>query len=409
LFSIVNAQAARTGGRFDALKARVNGETSMQMRMGGSARRGESFVRGRRGVAWVTWIGAVFVASMTLACDPFHTDIAHEPPRYFHAHTLHAAPMPVGSIRVMNWNVKFGGGRIDFFFDCFGDRVLMHESEVIANLDGLATAIRHFDPDVVLLQEVDVNSKRSAYVNELEYLLDHTDLNYGVYGSAWKADFIPSDGLGAMDDGNAILSRWPLRDARIIALPLRTDQGAAERYFYLRRNITIATTDLPSGPPLTLLDIHADAYGSDGTKLRHIARFEQELDALNAVGVRFVGGGDLNTLPVGTTQLSGFPDTVCTNEDFIADDYTADVGSLDGLYASYEPVITTARYTADEASFASHTVDGRGFWNRTLDYLFTNGDFVDGTGTVHQDAASGGIETMPLSDHAPLTVELAWP
>ena len=25
----------------------------------------------------------------------------------------------------MNYNVKFGGGRIDFFFDCFGDRVLM--------------------------------------------------------------------------------------------------------------------------------------------------------------------------------------------------------------------------------------------------------------------------------------------
>lgn len=360
-------------------------------------------------IALAAMATVVVSAALLVACDPFHTDVAHLPPRYARRSTLAAAPTPVGSIRVMNWNVKFGGARLDFFFDCFGDRVLMHEAEVTANLDAVAAAIRHFDPDVVLLQEVDLNSKRSAYVNELQYLLEHTDLNYGVYASAWKADYVPSDGLGAIDTGNAVLSRWPLHDARVIALGLRTDQSSAEQYFSYRRTMLVASTDVPGAAPLAVVNIHTDAYGTDGTKLRHIARFEQELDALDTAGVRFVAGGDLNTLPPGTTKLSGFPDTVCTNEDYIADDYTADVGVLDGLYASYEPAITTARYVADEASFFSHTVDGRGFWNRTLDYLFTNGDFVDATGTVHQDTASGGIETMPLSDHAPVTVELAWP
>ncbi len=342
-------------------------------------------------------------------CDPFHTDLSDEPPRYYRARTPNGAPAPAGSLRVMNWNVKFGGARIDFFFDCFGDRVLMSEGEVRANLDALAEAIRHFDPDVLLLQEVDVRSKRSAYVDELQYLLDATDLDYGVYASSWKADFIPSDGLGAMDMGNAVLSRWPLSDARIIALPLRTDQGAAERYFYLRRNVLVVTTEVPGGPPLAIANVHTDAYGTDGTKLRHIERFEAELDALDAAGALFVAGGDLNTVPPGSPQLSGFPDTVCTDEDFIADDYAPDVGILDSLYAKYEPAIALARYQADPARFFSHTVDGRGFWNRTLDYLFTNGDFVGTTGTVNQDTSTGGIETMPLSDHAPVTVELAWP
>jgi len=313
---------------------------------------------------------------------------------------------------VMNWNIKFGGARIDFFFDCFGDRVLMSRREVVDNLEQLARAIRHFDPDLLLLQEVDLNAKRSDYVDQLQYLLDHTALSYGVYASQWRADFIPSDGLGAMDDGNAILSRWPVRDARRIALARRTDQSAAERYFYLQRNILLATVDVPGAEPLVVVNMHADAYGKDGTKLEHIARFEAELDRLAAEGQRFVAGGDLNTLPPGSTKLSGFPDSVCEDESYVADDYASESEVLNDLYTKYEPYVTTDRYLADQARYFTHTVQGPqdgGFWNRALDYLFTNGDFVDDSGTVHQDEASGGIETMLLSDHAPVEALLVWP
>lgn len=348
-----------------------------------------------------------------LACDPLHTDLEHAKPEYREArgHAINPPPAP-SVVRIMNWNIKFGGARIDFFFDCFGDRVLMSEREVRDNVKNLAAAIRHFDPDVLLLQEVDVDAKRSTYLDQLQYLLDHSALNFGVYASQWRADFIPSDGLGAMDDGNAILSRWPLRDARRIALPRRGDQSAAESYFYLQRNILVATTDIPGGESLTIVNIHTDAYGKDGTKLEHIARFEEELDRLHAQGARFVAGGDLNTLPPGTEKLSGFPDSVCKDENFVADDYGGETEALLGLYEKYEPYVTRERYVANQPRFFTHTVQGPafgGFWNRTLDYLFTNGDFLDLSGTVFQDETSGGIETMQLSDHAPIAVELAWP
>jgi endonuclease/exonuclease/phosphatase family metal-dependent hydrolase len=66
-------------------------------------------------------------------------------------------------------------------------------------------------------------------------------------------------------------------------------------------------------------------------------------------------------------------------------------------------------YQADNASYFSHTVDGRGFWNRKLDYIFTNASIVEGSGLVHQDTAHGGMETMPLSDHAPVSAEIELP
>jgi endonuclease/exonuclease/phosphatase family metal-dependent hydrolase len=220
---------------------------------------------------------------------------------------------------------------------------------------------------------------------------------------------VPSDGIGPVDSGNGILSKFPLTDAQRIALPLRTDQSGVERYFYLRRNILRARLDVPSGQPVQLVATHADAYGKDGTKKLHIDRFKSELDAATSGGAWVVGIGDLNTLPPGSQKTSQFPDSVCTNQEFIADDYSAETTWLDAIYEKYTPEIALDAYKADNASYFSHTTDKNGFWNRKLDYIFTNGAVVAGSGLVHQDEAHGGMATMPLSDHAPVTVEIELP
>ncbi len=361
--------------------------------------------RPRRG-ALLLFASALLVA----ACDPFHTGFDDvEGAQSYTASTIKPAELTYGAsgnvrLRVMNYNVKFGGGRIDFFFDCHDDRVLMKRSEVERNLEGLAAKINQVDPDVLIIQEVDINSKRAAYLDQVQWLLDHTTLNYAVYGSQWRADYVPSDGLGAVDSGNAILSKFPLTNGTRIALSLRTDQSDIERYFYLKRNVLRA--DLDIDPPVRIVAVHAEAYSKDGTKLEHIERFKQELD--EAPGL-VIGAGDLNTLPPDSEKTSGFPDSVCTDEDFIADDYSAEGDWLKPLYADYNAAIPLADYQADNARYFSHTTDSRGFWNRMLDYVFTNANVVEGSGLVHQDTAHGGMDTMPLSDHAPVSVELELP
>ena len=353
--------------------------------------------------------GVLAVALAAAGCDPFHTGFDDfEEARYYRARDAGPVPAPKTTLRAMNYNVKFGGGRIDFFFDCFGDRVLMSREEVTRNLERLAAEIRHVDPDVLIVQELDVNSKRAAYVDQMQWLLDHTALDYGVYASQWKADYVPSDGIGAVDSGNGILSKYPLSGAVRIALALRTDQSGLERYFYLKRNLLRATVTV-GDQKLVVVGVHAEAYSKDGTKKQHIDRFEDELDRWSNDGVLVLGAGDLNTLPPGSEKQHDFPDSVCTNEDFIADDYREEATWLESLYEKYEPEIPLADYQADNASYFSHTTDRHGFWNRKLDYFFTNAEVVPRSGMVHQDEARGGAETMPLSDHAPVTVELELP
>ena len=326
------------------------------------------------------------------------------------AGTLSEPPEVSEALTVMTWNIKFGGGRIDFFFDCHGDRVLMSKGEVVGNLEGLASKIQQVDPDILILNEVDVSSKRSAYVDMVQWILDHTDLNHGAYASQWKADFIPSDGLGRVDSGNAILSRWPLADATRLALSLIDEQDGLTQHFYLKRNLLHAQVMLPEKEPVRILATHLSAYSSDGTKKTQIDEVKAWMDGFDEAGEAVILAGDLNALPPGSWKLLGFDDEACPAEGpYDAGDFSEETDWLDELYSEFTSAVPIADYAENNLPYFTHTTDKEGFWNRKLDYLFTNGAFVPGSDLTHQASWSGGMATMPLSDHAPVSVQWVVP
>ena len=358
------------------------------------------------------WLVPLLFMRLALSgCDPFHTEFeAVEPAQMYTASEKALSEEVPEDLTVMTWNIKFGGGRIDFFFDCHGERVLMGKSEVVQNLEGLAAKINQVSPDILVLNEVDVGSKRSAYVDMVQWLLDHTPLNHGAYASQWKADFIPSDGLGRVDSGNAILSRWPLTDATRIALSLIGEQDALTQHFYLKRNLLHAAVALPDGGAVRVLATHLSAYSSDGTKKTQIDEVKSWMDTFVGAGEHVILAGDLNAIPPGSWKLKGFADEACPAEGpFDAGDFSAETDWLDALYADFSPAVTLEEYARNNLPHFTHTTDKEGFWNRKLDYLFTNGAFVDGSSLTHQASWSGGMPTMPLSDHAPMSVRWVVP
>ena len=356
----------------------------------------------------------LFIIPFLASCDPFNTDFADiENAEMYESSSKTSPPSNLGKLKVLTWNIKFGGGRIDMFFDCHGDRVLMSESEVLSNLKGLADAINTINPDIIFLQEVDTLSKRSAYINQVQWLLDNTQMNYGAYASQWKADFVPSDGVGKVDSGSAILSRWPLTNAKRYALPKIGDQDALTQYFYLKRNYLLAETIPVAGKTVSLLTIHTSAFSKDGTKKKQLDLFLEAMDKINAEGKTLIAGGDFNSIPPNSVKTKNFPDSVCTNEEFQADDYSQETDWLNGFYSKYNPAIKLADYQTDntnnpyKSKYFTHTTDKNGFWNRKIDYIFSNRTV--GNSITYQDSNNGGIDTMPLSDHAPLSTEVTLP
>ena len=323
------------------------------------------------------------------------------------------------TLKVMTWNIRFGAGRIPFFGDSCGDRVLMTELETLGYMDSIIVYINSTLPDVLLLQEVDISSKRSAYVNQLQYILDHTHLNYGAYASMWNAEIIASDGLGKVDAGNAILSRWEITDAERIKLPLRTDQDVLTQYFYLRRNILKAKINIPElDTNLYAVNIHATAFATDDTKQKHIDKYKEVLEDLDLQEFIFVTGGDLNSVPPGADRTDFCMDDICSDESFHTDsdggphregsyfnNFVGEPDLVQPFYDSYfeainlESVEASDHFTHSPWNTISETTE---YWDRKLDYLFTNYQDWSTTGKTHNNIKN-------ISDHAPVSATLIFP
>ena len=317
---------------------------------------------------------------------------------------------------VMTWNIRFGAARFPFFGDSCGDSVILKEDQVDSNMDKIAAKIQEIDPDIIMLQEVDILSKRSGYIDQVQYLLDNTSMNYGCYASVWQADYIAFEGTGRIDMGNAILSKYELSDAERIHLRLRTDQSDLVRYFYLRRNILkVKISELD----LYAINIHATAFATDDTKKKHIDKYIDVLSEINTAGNWFVSGGDLNSLPPGASVIDYCEYDMCSGEYFhidgqepyhkegsYFDNFPGEPEILQPLYDSYIPAIGTlenndpGNFThAPSTSYGTHGGGHR--YDRKLDYLFTNlsEGWVPGTDSTYQSL-------WELSDHMPVVAAL---
>jgi len=366
---------------------------------------------------------------LVIGCDPFVTEFSETENAVMYKASNIPGDSDVyddGALKVVTWNIRFGSGRFPFFGDSCGDEVISENSDVKLIMQAIADTLNKIDADIVLLQEVDVSSKRTGYLDQVQYLLENTYLNYGCYASMWKADFIPTDGIGKINTGNAILSRYEITEAERVELRLRTDQDDLIQYFYLRRNILKAKIPslAQSGKDFFAVDIHATAFATDDTKQQHLIKYSEVLSEIaNNNGV-FVSGGDLNSVPPNSTVDFCMLDK-CDSEKYVDsegseseyhsidssagphkegaffDNFEGEPDILQPLYNNYSAAISHAdgstldssNYThAPSTSYERHDIK----YDRKLDYLFTNGSWEEGSGYTHQKAYN-------LSDHMPVS------
>lgn len=350
-----------------------------------------------------------------ISCEPLVTTFDDtEDAAMYRASSQQSPPNQVSRIKVMTWNIRFGAGRIPWFGDSCGDRVILSDKEVKQNLQAIADFINTVQPDILIINEIDIESKRTAYIDQVQWLLNHTYFNYGAFASNWKSQFIPSDGLGRMNMGNVILSRWKISDAVRIKLPLRGDQDALTEYFYLRRNILKTKIELPELDNFYVLATHLSAFSTDDTKQKQIDLVLKTLEAIDSEGSIFIIGGDFNLLPPNATKTDYCLEDMCDDESFHqpGDDpqhkegsyFTPEITWLQPLYNSYQPANTLQNYINNESIYFTHSPKSERFWDRKIDYLFTNDQWISNSDSTYQD---GG--TFNLSDHAPVSAEWELP
>jgi endonuclease/exonuclease/phosphatase family metal-dependent hydrolase len=158
----------------------------------------------------------------------------------------------------------------------------------VDNLDRVAELIRSTSADVVLLQEVDRGTRRSAGADHADILAQRTGLHMS---------FGKSLAYQGGDYGIAILSRWPIVGQSTLPLVLDPPQ-ARSGGSYEPRVALRATVATPVGE-LTILNTHLDASREDRWRRQEIARVLTIADS--ARGVLLIGG-DFNSTPESEVQ-----------------------------------------------------------------------------------------------------------
>ena len=316
-------------------------------------------------------------------------------------------------IKVVTWNIRWGCGRLPWFVDSCGEMALADYESVEEIMEKIADTLNSIDADIVLLQEVDIESKRSGFMDQMQYLLNNTNLNYGAYASMMDVDFVFSDGLGRINTGNAILSKFQLTEAERIKLRLRTDQSTLVQYGYARRNILKAKIpELSQGSKdFYAVNIHATAFATDDTKKQHINKYVEILSDIQNNNNYFVTGGDLNSVPPGSV-IDFCESDKCDGENCDGDyenneayhgsyfeHFEGEPEILVPLYNSYDAAINLAdanlpvHYShAPSTSFERNNIK----YDRKLSYLFTNKNWINEKSITHQSA-------WEISDHMPIS------
>ena len=102
-----------------------------------------------------------------------------------------SALWPPASIRVVDWNINRG-----------------------LKLGGILEFLRGTGADLILLQECDLNARRTQRMNIAQEIARKLEMNY-VFGREFQ-ELTQGSGDSPAYHGQATLSRWPLSNARII-------------------------------------------------------------------------------------------------------------------------------------------------------------------------------------------------
>lgn len=232
-----------------------------------------------------------------------------------------AEPRAEGVTRVLVYNIHAGK-------DAAGENSLV----------GVAELVRRTGADLVLLQEVDRDTRRSGRVDQPAVLAERTGYHV-AFGSALDYD----DGKY----GVAVLSRWPIVADTLIHLPVTPVQTRAGGS-HEPRGVLRVVVDAPAGR-LVMLNTHLDPSGDDRWR-RQEADSVVSLAAQARRGERLViVGGDFNSTPESDVQkqvrAGGLRDAwdACASGDGFTYPVEAPVKRIDYLYLTGDVRCVAAR------------------------------------------------------------------
>ena len=200
------------------------------------------------------------------------------------------------TIKILSLNTGYAGldKSQDFFMDG-GNMVRPDSQEIInQNLNGITNILKTYQSDVYFLQEVDLNSKRSYNINQIEYYENQLGLT-GLFARNFKVSYVPYPWppIGKVESGIMTMSQLQISSASRISLPESFSwpiKTANLKRCMLETRIPIEDSD----KELVLINFHLEAYDSGEGKIAQTRMLAEKLKAEYDKGNYVIAGGDFN-------------------------------------------------------------------------------------------------------------------
>lgn len=310
---------------------------------------------------------------------------------------------PGQTIKILSWNVQYMAGKDYVFFydllDGSGPDDRPSSKSIAETLDEVARIIQEENPDLVLLQEMDLGADRTDRMDQTAELQKRLAKPYGCITRAyyWKADFVPHPRiLGSAGMQLVTLSRFEISESLRHQLAL-IPANVIYQQFNIKRAALETRLPVEGASPFVAINTHLDAFaqGSD-TMQKQVQQLKEILDEKDRMNTPWVIGGDFNLLPPGQYSLLGPSQQK----------YFQEKTELAPFFEKYNPFPGKDQVMGPEKEkyFTHYPNDplAKGP-DRTIDYIFSSKT------VPRTDARVLHGSTHRISDHLPLVVTLKIP
>ena len=262
----------------------------------------------------------LFVAGFLL----FLTVAEYRPERLEIAEIKSGAKIPAvsteKSFRVLTWNLGYCGldSLNDFFYDGGTGVTARSREAVLQNAETIKQIVTEENCGFNLLQETDIKSKRSFYINEkeiMENLFTDYDSSFAVNYNAITVPYPVLNPLGKVYSGILTASKYKMHGALRRQLPGSFSWPL--RTVNLKRCLLVSEFKTGTeGKNLYIINLHLSAYDSDGTLRGQEMTYLKDLaESLYKAGHWVIAGGDWNSIFPGVEKDLFTPYT--TGEEFL--------------------------------------------------------------------------------------------
>lgn len=220
------------------------------------------------------------------------------------------AASPPDTLRVLSWNLGYGGlgAGADFFYDG-GETVRMPRDSVQAYMAGSLATLQGLNPgpDFLLLQEVDRASRRSYHTDMTARLAEALPAYGQAFAPNYDVTYIPIPLLNPMGGVlSGLLTMSPYRPDSATRHAFAGNYAWPTGLFFLDRCFLATRYPRPGGD-LLVINTHNSAFDDGSLRATQMEQLAVVLKAAYAKGMYIIVGGDWNQTPPGFAGIPGIP------------------------------------------------------------------------------------------------------